>query len=471
MQKKKYKPYPEYKDSGVEWLGKVPADWELKKLKYIASVMPSNVDKKTKKGEKDISLCNYTDVYYNDLIESSLDFMKASATAEQISKFVLESGDTIITKDSEDPNDIAIATFVSENLSDVICGYHLALIKPFNRHNGAYLKRFFESGYSRSYFSTRANGLTRYGLGTYSIQNVNFLQPSSPEQTQIAAFLDHETAKIDKLIEKQKKLIELLKEKRQAVISHAVTKGLNPDAPMKDSGVEWLGEVPAHWKVKRIKHLAFTISKGTTPSTVGGEFIDSGIRFLKAENIGKSAYVSEEPTFFISKDVDGLISRSRLKENDVLVIIAGATTGAASIMQSDFLPTNINQAVSFIRPRVFQYSKLIFNWLLTDFTKRIIKEGAVQSAQPNLSMEDLGNIPIIVPPKIELENITKYIDKQTNKLDYLVMNAMNVISLLQERRTALISAAVTGKFDVRDWKAPESVIAENNMPDKEACLT
>ncbi|GAX61455.1 restriction endonuclease S subunits [Candidatus Scalindua japonica] len=237
----RYQAYPEYKDSGVEWLGEVPEHWDVKKLKFIANIHPSNIDKKTKDGELPIVLCNYTDVYYNDFIDNSIDFMKASATIEQIEKFTLQAGDTIITKDSEDPNDIAIPTFVSENMPGVVCGYHLSVIRPFNKSYSAYVKRVFECEYARAYFATRSNGLTRYGLGTYALENVFYPQPIKEEAVVIANFLNHETTKIDTLIEKQQQLIKLLKEKRQAVISHVVTKGLNPDVAMKDSGVEWLG--------------------------------------------------------------------------------------------------------------------------------------------------------------------------------------------------------------------------------------
>ncbi len=257
----KYQAYPEYKDSGVEWLGELPEHWDVKKLIFIAKVQPSNVDKKTNDGENSVLLCNYTDVYYNDTVNANMECMKASATEEQIKKFTLRAGDTIITKDSEDPNDIAISTYVPEDMVGVICGYHLSIVRPHDKVYGAYIKRVFECDYVRAYFATRSNGLTRYGLGTYPLDNVFYPNPPEKEAANIANFLDHETAKIDTLIEKQQQLIKLLKEKRQAVISHAVTKGLNPNAPMRDSGVAWLGEVPEHWQIKQAKHV-FVLQRG-----------------------------------------------------------------------------------------------------------------------------------------------------------------------------------------------------------------
>ena len=211
------------KDSGIEWLGAVPVEWEIKKLKFVATVQPSNVDKKSKENEKEILLCNYTDVYYNEEITEDLSLMKATASDVQIRKFTLKSGDTIITKDSEDPNDIAVPAYVPQDLEGVVCGYHLALLRPEKGTCGEYLKRVLDSQYARSVFATRANGITRYGLGTYAISNFILPLPPLEEQKQIAAYLDKETAKIDTLIEKCETAIELLKERRTALISAAVT--------------------------------------------------------------------------------------------------------------------------------------------------------------------------------------------------------------------------------------------------------
>jgi type I restriction enzyme, S subunit len=301
-----------------------------------------------------------------------------------------------------------------------------------------------------------STGTTRIRISLGELKRLRVPFPPLEEQTQIAKFLDYETLRIDALIEKQQQLIALLKEKRQAVISHAVTKGLNPDAPMRDSGVEWLGAVPAHWEVKRIKNLAATISKGTTPSTIGKDMTDAGIRFIKGENVGKGLAVSKSPEFYISESTDKLLERSRLERGDVLVIIAGATTGLCSVVEADVLPANTNQAVSFVRPLSLNHSHLIARWLSTEFAQRMIWMGAVQAAQPNLSMEDLGNIPIAVPPTGELEGILNEVIARNEQLDQLIEQADAMSELLQERRTALISAAVTGKIDVRGWKATES---------------
>lgn len=245
--------YEKYKDSGVEWLGEVPAHWEVKRLKHVCDVFPSNVDKKHYDDEELVKLCNYTDVYYNDLITADMELMIATASPDQIKKFTLRAGDTIITKDSETADDIAIAAYVPFDMPGVICGYHLSMVRPRKNVKGAFIKRLFDSVYTKSRCATLANGLTRVGLGQYALDNIVLPFPSPEEQVVISEFIDRETAKIDELVAEQQRLIELLKEKRQAVISHTVTRGLNPNVKLKPSEIEWLGDVPEHWEVCLLK--------------------------------------------------------------------------------------------------------------------------------------------------------------------------------------------------------------------------
>lgn len=215
--------YPKYKDSGVEWLGEVPEHWEVERLKRICRVFPSNVDKKAVEGEPAVLLCNYTDVYYNDRIVADMEFMPATATDDQITKFTLREGDTIITKDSETADDIAVAAYVPRGLPGVVCGYHLSMVRPRAGIDGAFVKRLFDSTYAKSCFAVRANGLTRVGLSQYELDNVDMPVPPAPEQTAIAAFIEKATTLFDKLVTEAQHAISLLQERRSALISAAVT--------------------------------------------------------------------------------------------------------------------------------------------------------------------------------------------------------------------------------------------------------
>jgi len=214
--------YEKYKDSGVEWIGEIPAGWEVKKLKYIADANPSNIDKKSKENEKAILLCNYVDVYKNENISSELNFMKATASNDQITKFILEKGDVIITKDSETPDDIAAPALVVECFDNVVCGDHLTHIKP-KKISGYYLFRYFQSKYLNSYFEVSANGVTRYGLSVDKINSALILTPPRPDQTAIVHHIETETARINAKIARTKRIIDLQKEYRTALISEVVT--------------------------------------------------------------------------------------------------------------------------------------------------------------------------------------------------------------------------------------------------------
>jgi type I restriction enzyme S subunit len=447
----KYRGYIEYKVASVNWLETIPAHWIETSLKRYCRVTDgSHHSPKIQNSgmpfvsvtDVGVNYINFEDskkITHEDYLRLAQDGCKPSV------------GDVLLTKDGT----IGRAAIVIEEFPDFVILSSLGLLTPNKKLSNVFLYYYLVSGINIDQMNSIIHGSALKRMTISKIDNLLITIPPHDEQQKITNFLDHETAKIDTLIDKQQQLITLLKEKRQAVISHAVTKGLNPKAPMRDSGVEWLGEVPAHWDVARIKDLALIISKGTTPSTIGGDFVDEGVRFLKGENIGKSISTKKLPEFFITEAVDEQISRSRLEENDVLVIIAGATTGMASILQKDLLPANTNQAVSFIRPKEDSYSKLIVRWLSTEFAQRIIWMGAVQAAQPNLSMEDLGNIPIAVAPAKELIKIIEEVDRRLVKFDELNSKAKSAIELMQERRTALISAAVTGKIDVRNWQAPE----------------
>ena len=215
-------PNVEMKPSGVEWIEEIPAHWEVKRLKYIAKILPSNVDKHIYPDEIQVRLCNYTDVYYNDYITVDTVLKKGSCKENEFAKFILRKGDVILTKDSETPDDIGVPTYVKDDLNDVVCGYHLTMIRPY-ACLGGFIFRFIQSDKTRRYFEVNSNGITRYGLGKASIENLLLPVPPDSEQWQIADFLDCKTRQIDELITAEQRKIELLKEYRQSLISAAVT--------------------------------------------------------------------------------------------------------------------------------------------------------------------------------------------------------------------------------------------------------
>lgn len=217
-------PKAEMKDSDIEWLGKIPKHWEIKKLKFNAFVQFSNVNKKSEDGESSVRLCNYVNVYYNDFITPDLEFMEATASPEEINKFHLRIGDVLLTKDSEEWNDIAIPAYMTFEAPDLICGYHLAQVRPQEKVIlGKYLFWLLSADCINYQFRIEASGVTRYGLSNYALSNSMCLIPPKKEQEAIAIFLDKKTAQIDEQVTCAQKSIELLKEYRTSLISEMVT--------------------------------------------------------------------------------------------------------------------------------------------------------------------------------------------------------------------------------------------------------
>ncbi|HBC3540211.1 restriction endonuclease subunit S [Vibrio parahaemolyticus] len=276
--------------------------------------------------------------------------------------------------------------------------------------------------------------------------------PSDYEQQKIANFLDHETAKIDTLIAKQEKLIELLKEKRQAVISHAVTKGLNPQAPMKDSGVEWLGEVPEHWEVTKLKWKTSTTSGGTpTTSKYEMYYKDGYIPWIRTTDLNNGKLL-ETPVNITSKALADTAC-SILPKNSILLAMYG---GAGSIGKHSLLmfEATINQAVCGIYPSSAFESEFL-HYFYEFYRPFWMINAAGTRKDPNIGQDHIKEGKVVLPPVAEQRTIVAHINKTLALLDRLNVKATDAIELAKERKTALISAAVTGKIDVRHFVAEQ----------------
>ena len=283
-----------------------------------------------------------------------------------------------------------------------------------------------------------------------NFSQVSLLKIPNDEQQKIAQFLDHETAKIDTLIEKQQQLIELLKEKRQAIISHAVTKGLNPNAPMKDSGVEWLGDVPEGWEIVPLKHLAdIKYGIGEPP-----KYTEEGVALIRATNI-RSGRISNINLVFVNP-ID--IPSNRivwLEDGDIIVVRSGAGTGDSSIIPKEY-EGSIAGFDMVVKP-LKCLPAFLAHALLSNYVRdNQIDLEKTRAAQPHLNAEELGACFVLVPLENEQNEIVNFLNKKTVQFDALISKAQQAIELMQERRTALISAAVTGKIDVREWNAPNA---------------
>jgi len=417
----------------MEWLGDVPSHWEVKRLKYVTSYRTSNVDKTTEGNELPVKLCNYTDVYYQERIRASdSGYMEATASPQELAKFKLGVGDIVITKDSEDWTDIAIPALIEETADDFVCGYHLGIIRSEFLTDPTFIFRAMQSVAINRQLQVYASGVTRYGLPKTAIGEALIPLPSIPEQRAIAVFLDRETARVDALVEKKQQLIERLAEYRTALITQTVTKGLPPDVaaaegfnpapPLKPSGVEWLGDVPEHWKVKRL-HRICQLAYGDslpTDSRQTGEFPVLGS--------------------------NGTVGYHR-ETNTLAPVIVVGRKGSHGQVNFNYGPIFAIDTTFFIDRRSTDAE---LRWLYFSLLCIELDEESMDSAVPGLSRQYAYKKYLALPPLEEQCAIAAFLDSQTGRIDALLARVEIAIERLREYRTALITAAVTGKIDVRE---------------------
>ncbi|MEM7403055.1 MAG: hypothetical protein AAF310_03450, partial [Myxococcota bacterium] len=241
----------------MPWVQDLPRDWFICRLSNIADVVFSNVDKHTNEGELPVRLCNYTDVYNNATIVADMNFMRATALPKEIQRFQLKQGDILATKDSEAWDDIAIASRVVRDMPDVLCGYHLAIIRPrSNRIASEYLGWLYQSKPFRGQYETKAVGITRFGLGKAAFRETLVPLPPRTYQYRISVYLDHACKVIDEAIVAKQKQLDTLAQLRKSIMHQVVTRGLDDSVVLKDSGMGWVGRIPVHWHVVWLKNVA-----------------------------------------------------------------------------------------------------------------------------------------------------------------------------------------------------------------------
>ena len=429
---RKWKRYPAYKDSGVEWLGAVPEGWDVKRLKYCATRINEKVDGR----ESDLP---YTGLEHIESWTGRLAPSEEISTSEgQYSRY--ESGDVLFGKLRPY---LAKAFRAKEH---GICTGELLVLRPKDVSQD-YLFSYVLARDFISIVDSSTYGAKMPRASWDFIGDLPVLLPSEAEQRAIAVFLDRETGRIDALLAKKERQIKLLQEKRAALISHAVTKGLDPDAPMKDSGVEWLGEVPEEWRVKRLKYLASeSLKYGANESA---ELDDPDLpRYIRITDIAEDGLLRVGTFKSLPEDV---ARPYLLKSGDILFARSGATVGKSFIYHESWgracyagylIRLRVNSRVA--APAFLSYfasSSAYWDWTSSIF---------IQATIQNISAEKYANLSVAIPPLPEQHAIATFLDRETGCIDVLITKVHESISKLREYRIALISAAVTGKIDVRE---------------------
>ena len=433
------------------WVERLPAGWRPQRLRHIANISNSNVDKKSYEDGHSVRLCNYTDVYYNDFITDDMELMAATATGEEIRRFRLQPGDVIITKDSESWDDIAVPACVAEELTNVVCGYHLSLFRPVaGRLDGRFLLRALQAQGVREQFWTAANGVTRFGLGQQGMKDALLPVPPLPTQKAIAHFLDRKTAAIDALIEKKQKLLDLLAEKRAALINQAVTKGLDPNVPMKDSGIPWIGEIPAHWEVKRLKHISprQTVGVVVNPSS----YVDDAgeVPFIYGSEVSEGR-IDTENARRISHESNKRLSKSQLRAGDLVCVRVG-DPGVTAVVPPELDGMNCG-SIMIVR----QAATFDSHWLCYAMNSKAGRQNvwlvAYGAAQKQYNIGHAVDFVYPVPPVTEQRRIATWLRSRTGRFAQGIGQLAASVERLQEYRQALITAAVTGQLDIGEEAA------------------
>jgi type I restriction enzyme S subunit len=428
--------YPKYKDSGVEWLGAVPEHWAVSRLGFESWV-------RARLGWKGLKAEEYVDDGYVFLSTPNIkgveiDFDNVNYIDQhrfdESPEIQLKEGDVLLAKDG---STLGTVNVVRRLPRPATVNSSIAVITPGQRVDGIYMHYLFESAYMDNTIQRIKGGMGVPHLFQEDLNKFYVPLPRLNEQAAIATFLDRETAKIDALVAEQQRLIKLLQEKRQAVISHAVTKGLNPDAPMKDSGIEWLGEVPEHWEAGPLKRFGTSLDGRRIPlSTEQRSHHQGDYPYYGASGVIDSVdnYLFDEDLVLVSEDGANLLNRSSP--------IAFVATGRYWV----------NNHAHIFRPidgNLIYWAERIEAVDLTPFVSG--------SAQPKFTAEALLNLRIAVPPsEAERGLIQDHFVRETKAVTDLIAQAEQAVMLLQERRSALISAAVTGQIDVRGLAGSEA---------------
>mgnify|MGYP001071089444 CR=1 FL=1 len=424
----RYRAYSAYKPSYAVWSGDVPEHWEPIRLKHVFKEKKKKLNPELHAGS--ISFGNV--VFKN---EGSL------APETKASYQELLPGEFLINPLNMNFDLLSLRTALSSIAVVVSTGY--LILQSESGYDKRYLRWLLQQ-FDVAHMKTLGAGV-RQTIGFTDIGNSFIFAPSLPEQTQIAVFLDHETAKIDTLIAKQERLIELLEEKRQAVISHAVTKGLNPDAPLRPSGIDWLGDVPVHWEVKRAKH----ISDVFVPQRNKPEFNENfGVSWATMDDM-KSKCISS--TKLRVDDAAARKAGSKTLAKGAVIASCVGNFGIASINKIDVI---INQQLQAYVPRTIQPE---FLRETVTISKAYFEQIGTAATLVYVNQQGFENLPVLQPPSSEQTEICQFVEQQDIKFEAMLTKARSAIPLLKERRTALISAAVTGKIDVRDWQPPKDI--------------
>jgi type I restriction enzyme S subunit len=443
MNMRRHKPYPAYKESGVECLGSIPEHWNIKRLKYAALL---NQDALSEETDPALDMI-YVDIGGVDSLgriieQQELTFAKAPSRARRL----VRHGDVIVSTVRTYLRAIAL---IMHPQPTTVVSTGFAVIRPGIDLNAKYASYALRSPYFVERVVAYSNGVSFPAINEGEMAAFEIAVPPDSEQHAIVHFLDREIERIDSLIAKNERLIKLLQEKREVVITHAVTKGLDPTAPMKDSGIEWMGKIPAHWSIQKMKHVCDRIFVGIAEAATFA-YVDDGVPMLRSTDVRENR-IRADDIREIDRDFAKRLVSKRLRASDIVTVRTG-NAGVSAVVPGDY---DGGQCFTLVvsRPRncqVGQYFSYLLNSPIGQWQFSIDGMG---TAQVNISVPIVQNLIVCVPSLDDQKAIARYLESEIQHGDMLLCKLQNGIDGLKELRSALISAAVTGQIDVREYAA------------------
>ncbi len=434
----KYQRYPAYKDSGVEWIGEIPNDWVLIKLKWAMTIMKGKVPKNI---ETDIS---ETNIYLPYL---SMEFLRGETPKQWVkfdnSTFVVDEGETLLLWDGSNAGE-----FIKSRRG--ILSSTVALVHS-NKVNHNFLFYFCKAAEHKLKELTVGMGIPHVDGDLLKSLSMPF--PLNEEQVSIGNFLDCKTTIIDRLVLKEQQIINLLKEKRQAIITHAVTKGLDPNVPMKDSGVEWIGEIPEHWKVMKIKFTSYVKGRVGWKGLTSEEYLENGYAYLVTGQDFQSKTILWDSCYCVDKGRYYDDPYIQLKNGDLLITKDG-TIGKLAIVNGLNKPACLNSGIFLVRPCNYYITDFLYYVLSSSVFSNFYFLRSFGSTIQHLYQNIFEEFSFPIPSIEEQDKIVAYLEKQTSKIDKIISLEERMVQLLKEYKVSLISQAVTGKIDVRGLTVP-----------------
>ena len=455
----RYKPYPQYKDSGIEWLGQVPEHWSIFRMKIAIDIVQNGIWGEDPVGNEDDILCaRVSDFDRNKHTISDNLITLRNVPENQRKSRIVRTGDLLIEKSGGGEQTAVGAVVQYTGEASIICSNFLAIVrckKNFSERWLCYINEFLYSLGVNIRSIKQTTGIQNIDSAQYFSEKIPI--PQLKDQIKISSHLDRETTRIETLIEKKSRFIELLQEKRQALLTQAVTKGLDPNANLKDSGVKWLGLVPEHWDILRLKHISAFITSGPRGWS---DFIndDGNEIFLQSGDLNDNLEILPNTAKRISAPTGAEAKRTLLEENDIVVCITGANTGRVALVKTTSSPIYINQHLCLIRLQAHRLLPKYLTLLLSSHSGRSYFNFTQYGLKEGLSLTNIATFPIMLPPYEEQQKICKYIDSINLKYNSLITATQRSMELLKERRAALITAAVTGQIDLRDSATGEGEI-------------